>query len=141
MGSAPSEHQPDTSFTHYQRKPVRQCYVPRVYQRYLFPSNPHRGLPLPALRFMLSCRPFPPLACSALDPSIRDTWADHMVSLLSPGGELVTLIFPIVEKVCFISCWYTVYEEIIETSLGLQREKKCRQQYDDCTASKVFPPC
>lgn len=34
----------------------------------------------------------------ALDPSIRSDWADHMVSLLSPGGELVTLIFPIVEK-------------------------------------------
>ncbi|CAN0488763.1 unnamed protein product, partial [Ectocarpus sp. 8 AP-2014] len=34
----------------------------------------------------------------ALDPAARDDWADHMVSLLSPEGELVTIIFPIVEK-------------------------------------------
>lgn len=37
--------------------------------------------------------------CSALDPKARDDWADHMVALLHPAGELVTLIFPIVEKV------------------------------------------
>lgn len=36
---------------------------------------------------------------SALDPSVRNDWADHVVSLLRPEGELVTLIFPIVEKV------------------------------------------
>lgn len=36
---------------------------------------------------------------SALDPTVREAWADHMVSLLKPEGELVTLIFPIVEKV------------------------------------------
>lgn len=36
---------------------------------------------------------------SALDPAARENWATHMVSLLSPEGELVTLIFPIVEKV------------------------------------------
>ncbi|CAN0131527.1 unnamed protein product, partial [Hapterophycus canaliculatus] len=34
----------------------------------------------------------------ALDPSAREDWADHTVSLLHPDGELVTLIFPIVEK-------------------------------------------
>ncbi|CAN0271480.1 unnamed protein product [Pylaiella littoralis] len=34
----------------------------------------------------------------ALDPSARNDWADHMVALLRPEGELVTLIFPIVEK-------------------------------------------
>lgn len=38
------------------------------------------------------------VVASALDPSLREEWAEHMVSLLTPGGELVTLIFPIVEK-------------------------------------------
>ncbi|KAG5181164.1 S-adenosyl-L-methionine-dependent methyltransferase [Tribonema minus] len=31
----------------------------------------------------------------ALDPSIRQQWAQRMAALLAPGGELVTLIFPI----------------------------------------------
>lgn len=48
---------------------------------------------LHTLHLFLCSRP------SALDPSVRDAWADHMVSLLAPDGELVTLIFPIVEKV------------------------------------------
>eukprot|EP00904_Undaria_pinnatifida_P005885 jgi/Undpi1/2426/HiC_scaffold_13.g05807.m1 len=38
----------------------------------------------------------------ALDPSIRNDWADHMVSLLSPGGELVILIYPIVEEIAVV---------------------------------------
>ena len=34
----------------------------------------------------------------ALDPSIRNDWARKMGSLLTPGGILMTLIFPIVEE-------------------------------------------
>lgn len=31
----------------------------------------------------------------ALDPSIREDWARQMSALIRPGGELLTLIFPI----------------------------------------------
>jgi methyl halide transferase len=31
----------------------------------------------------------------ALDPSIRDLWAQQMSDLVRPGGELLTLIYPI----------------------------------------------
>eukprot|EP00288_Rhodomonas_lens_P008063 CAMPEP_0177737296 /NCGR_PEP_ID=MMETSP0484_2-20121128/25808_1 /TAXON_ID=354590 /ORGANISM="Rhodomonas lens, Strain RHODO" /LENGTH=213 /DNA_ID=CAMNT_0019251065 /DNA_START=97 /DNA_END=738 /DNA_ORIENTATION=- len=31
----------------------------------------------------------------AIDPSTRDAWAKNMKRLIKPGGELVTLIFPI----------------------------------------------
>ncbi|MBX3270711.1 MAG: methyltransferase domain-containing protein [Sandaracinaceae bacterium] len=34
----------------------------------------------------------------ALDPSVRGTWAKKVDSLLAPEGELVTLIFPAVER-------------------------------------------
>ena len=34
----------------------------------------------------------------ALDPSIRDLWATKMSELVKPGGELLTLIFPICEE-------------------------------------------
>ncbi|CAN0132032.1 unnamed protein product, partial [Discosporangium mesarthrocarpum] len=34
----------------------------------------------------------------ALNPAVREDWADRIVSLLAPEGELVTLIFPIMEK-------------------------------------------
>lgn len=34
----------------------------------------------------------------ALHPDARQHWADQMVKLLAPEGELVTMIFPIVEK-------------------------------------------
>jgi hypothetical protein len=33
----------------------------------------------------------------ALDPSIRTLWASKMADLIKPGGELLTLIFPISE--------------------------------------------
>lgn len=51
--------------------------------------------------FFLPSTHAPDFCCfgSALDPTAREDWADHMVSLLSAEGELVTLIFPIVEKV------------------------------------------
>lgn len=35
----------------------------------------------------------------ALDPSIRNDWANKMSEIVKPGGILLTLIFPIVEKV------------------------------------------
>lgn len=35
----------------------------------------------------------------ALEPAVRGEWADKMKSLLAPGGELLTLIFPICDKV------------------------------------------
>lgn len=55
----------------------------------------------PALdqRLALTLASFLGCFISALDPAAREDWANHMVSLLSPEGELVTLIFPIVEKV------------------------------------------
>lgn len=62
------------------------------------------------------------LTRSALDPSVRNDWADQMVSLLSPGGELVTVIYPIVEKVCMVYCGYTSYEELSGICLGIQME-------------------
>jgi len=31
----------------------------------------------------------------ALDPSVREDWAEHMARLVKPGGLLMTLIFPI----------------------------------------------
>lgn len=34
----------------------------------------------------------------ALDPSARTTWAQKMADLLQPGGELLTLIWPIRDK-------------------------------------------
>ena len=34
----------------------------------------------------------------ALDPSMRKTWASKMSDLVKPGGELLTLIFPISEE-------------------------------------------
>jgi methyl halide transferase len=34
----------------------------------------------------------------ALQPEQRPAWAAQMAELLAPGGELVTLIFPIIEK-------------------------------------------
>ena len=34
----------------------------------------------------------------ALHPDAREKWAAQMAKLLAPNGELVTLIFPIVEK-------------------------------------------
>ena len=34
----------------------------------------------------------------ALDPSLRQRWAEQMSALLVSGGELVTLIFPICDK-------------------------------------------
>jgi hypothetical protein len=34
----------------------------------------------------------------AMDPSLRQQWAEKMAALLAPGGELVTLIFPICDK-------------------------------------------
>ena len=33
----------------------------------------------------------------ALDPSVRQEWAEKMYSLIKPGGELLTLIFPMVK--------------------------------------------
>ncbi len=35
----------------------------------------------------------------ALDPSVRVDWAAQMASIIKPGGELFTLIFPITTKV------------------------------------------
>lgn len=35
----------------------------------------------------------------ALDPSLRYSWAQKMQEIIKPGGEVLTLIFPIVEKV------------------------------------------
>lgn len=60
-------------------------------------SHPAVVLACFLLTCLLACSP----ACfgSALDPSAREDWADHMASLLNAEGELVTLIFPIVEKV------------------------------------------
>ncbi|MGF1469782.1 MAG: methyltransferase [Sandaracinaceae bacterium] len=34
----------------------------------------------------------------ALDPDLRPAWAEKIDRLLAPGGELVTLIFPVVER-------------------------------------------
>merc|ERR1712028_191356 len=34
----------------------------------------------------------------ALDPSVREQWADRMSALLAPGGELLTCVFPIGER-------------------------------------------
>ena len=34
----------------------------------------------------------------AMEPSIREQWAEKMAALLVSGGELVTLIFPICDK-------------------------------------------
>jgi hypothetical protein len=34
----------------------------------------------------------------ALNPSIRNDWAKKMREVIKPGGELLTLIFPIIEK-------------------------------------------
>lgn len=34
----------------------------------------------------------------ALDPSIRIQWAQKMARLIKPGGELLTLIFPIIDR-------------------------------------------
>lgn len=34
----------------------------------------------------------------AMDPSIRQRWAEQMCALLAPGGQLVTVIFPICDK-------------------------------------------
>lgn len=33
----------------------------------------------------------------ALDPSLRKDWASKMTELIRPGGELLTLVFPIIE--------------------------------------------
>lgn len=35
----------------------------------------------------------------ALDPSIRSNWAKQMANVIKPGGLLMTVIFPIIEKV------------------------------------------
>jgi hypothetical protein len=35
----------------------------------------------------------------ALDPSIRGQWAAKMADLITPGGQLLTLIYPICDKV------------------------------------------
>ncbi|CAM9128467.1 unnamed protein product, partial [Ectocarpus fasciculatus] len=34
----------------------------------------------------------------ALDPSVRQQWAEKMAAVVAPGGELCTIIFPIGEK-------------------------------------------
>lgn len=35
----------------------------------------------------------------ALDPSIRSNWANQMANVIKPGGLLMTVIFPIIDKV------------------------------------------
>lgn len=57
-----------------------------------------------------------------------------MVSLLSPGGELVTVIYPIVEEMCIVYCGYTSYEELGGTCSGIQTEKGSIIADDNYTA-------
>jgi len=34
----------------------------------------------------------------AIDPSLREAWGKRMAELVKPGGKLITMIFPVVEK-------------------------------------------
>jgi len=41
----------------------------------------------------------------ALPPESRSMWAKRMKEIIEPGGELVTVVFPIGDYVCLFS-WY-----------------------------------
>lgn len=51
----------------------------------------------------------------ALEPSMRERWLERMHELISPGGELVTLIFPVVDGDPASGPPYPMSPELVES--------------------------
>jgi hypothetical protein len=74
----------------------------------------------------------------ALDPSLRLDWAKKMADLVAPGGELLTLIFPICDKEDGppFKVSLEVYRELLEPvgfmckSLGMLSSDMCHPGRD-----------